>query len=45
MDKNKVCFIICVNDDMFFEECLRYIHWLEVPEGIEIEVLEIRDAS
>lgn len=45
MDKNTVCFIICVNDDMFFEECLRYIHWLEVPEGIEIEVLEIRDAS
>lgn len=44
MNENKVCFIICVNDDLFFEECVQYINWLEVPDGIEIELLEIRDA-
>lgn len=45
MDENKICFIICVNDDLFFQECVNYIHWLEVPEGMEVEVLEIREAK
>lgn len=45
MEENKICFIICVNDDLFFNECKRYIHWLEVPEGIEVELLEIREAQ
>ena len=45
MNEHKICFIICVNNDLFFEECVRYIHWLEVPEGIEVELLEIRDAA
>ena len=45
MDQNKICFIICVNDDLFFQECVNYIHWLEVPEGMEVEVLEIREAK
>lgn len=44
MDENKVCFIICVNDSFFFDECMRYINWLDVPDGIEVEILEIRDA-
>ena len=35
MDENKICFIICVNDDLFFQECVNYIHWLEVPEGTQ----------
>lgn len=45
MDENKICFIICVNDDLFFEECVRYIQRLEVPEGMEAEIMEIREAS
>lgn len=44
MNDKKVCFIICANDEMYFGECLRYIQWLHVPEGIETEILEIRDA-
>ncbi|MBQ7920627.1 MAG: glycosyltransferase family protein [Lachnospiraceae bacterium] len=44
MDDKKVCFIICVNDDVYFSECVKYIQWLYVPEGIEIEILEIRGA-
>lgn len=43
-DKNKICFIICVNNDFFYEECVRYIRWLALPEGMELEILEIRDA-
>lgn len=45
VDENKVAFIICANDDLFVEECIRYIRWLEVPEGMEVEVLEIREAQ
>lgn len=45
VDKNKVCFIMCVNDDLFFQECVKYIRRLEIPEGMEVELLEIREAK
>lgn len=45
VDKNKICFIICANNDMFFEECLRYIRWLQVPDDMSVEILEIREAA
>lgn len=44
IDENKICFIICVNDDLFYNECINYIRWLDVPEGMEVELLEIKDA-
>lgn len=44
MNEKKICFIICVNDAFFFSECVKYIQRLEVPEGMEIELMEIRDA-
>ena len=44
LDEKKICFIICANDDLFLEECLRYLYALETPEGMEMEVVEIRDA-
>ena len=44
-DENKICFIICANNDLFYEECVRYIRWLEVPEGMEVELMEIREAA
>lgn len=44
LDGNKICFIICANDDLFLGECMRYLYSLEVPDGIEMEVMEIRDA-
>lgn len=45
VNENKICFIICVNDDFYFEECVRYIGSLNKPEGIEIQLLEIKDAK
>lgn len=44
LNEKKISFIICTNDNLFFEECVRYIHWLAIPEGIEVEVLEIKEA-
>ena len=43
--KNKISFIICVNDEMYFEECLFYINRLRVPEGFEIDVFAVREAA
>ncbi|MCI9109395.1 MAG: hypothetical protein HFI00_14620 [Lachnospiraceae bacterium] len=44
-EENKICFIICVNNDLFFEECIKYIHSLNVPDGMEVELMEIREAA
>lgn len=44
LDEKKICFIICANDDLFMDECMRYLYALEVPEGMETEMVEIRDA-
>lgn len=37
MNDKKICFIMCVNDRMYEEECIRYIKKLNIPEGYEIE--------
>lgn len=44
MNDKKICFIACVNDDIFFSECLLYISRLYVPEGFEIDVLSIKES-
>jgi acetyltransferase-like isoleucine patch superfamily enzyme/glycosyltransferase involved in cell wall biosynthesis len=45
MKNKKICFISCVNDDVLYEESLRYIYALNVPEEIEVETLAIRGAT
>lgn len=44
MDDKKICFIACVNNESMFEECKLYIGRLYIPEGYEIDVLEVSDA-
>lgn len=41
----KVAFIICYNNTMYMKECMDYISWLDVPEGIETEIIGITDAE
>ena len=43
--RKKIAFIICVNDEVYFSECLFYIGRLHVPEGYEIEVYPLRGAK
>lgn len=45
MNENKVAFISCVNDEVLYEECLSFIKRLQIPEGVEIEIISIRDAK
>lgn len=43
--KEKIAFILAVNEKAMFEEALYYIHHLKVPENMEIEVVPIRGAN
>lgn len=44
-DEHKIAFIVCVNDDMYFEECQYYINTLDVPEGYMVEIIAERNAA
>lgn len=44
-NENKVSFIICSNNEQFLGECVMYLEQLLVPEGIQTELLIIRDAK
>lgn len=41
----KVAFIICYNDDIYMRECMDYISWLRVPNGVETEIIGITEAE
>lgn len=40
-----IAFIVCVNDDAYFEECQYYINRLHIPEGYKTEILAVREAD
>ncbi|MBE5894739.1 MAG: hypothetical protein E7285_03645 [Lachnospiraceae bacterium] len=44
-NKRKFCFIICVNNEQYFDECQMYIQRLKVPDGYTVEILPIRGAK
>ena len=43
--KDTIAFIICVNNELYFEECRYYIEHLEVPAGYDIDVIGIWEAD
>ena len=45
MNNYKIAFIICTNNDVYYEECTRYISELKIPEGYETDVICIREAD
>jgi len=45
MNDKKICIIVCVNNDRYWMECLLYLNRVIVPDGFEIELLEIKDAK
>lgn len=45
MDENKIAFIICVNDEIYFKECCWYLKRLIVPKGFRTEILVMRRAE
>jgi|GEM_PF-1362752 len=45
MNDKKIAFIYCVNNRALYEESVRYVKSLHVPEGYEIEFIAIEGAS
>lgn len=45
MQHNKMCFITCLNDEVLYDESVRYINSLHVPDDFEVEIIAIRDAK
>lgn len=43
-DKQKIAFIICVNDETEYEECRYYIEGLNVPDQYSVDIISIREA-
>ncbi len=41
----KFSFIICTNSELYFDECVRYIEKLHIPEGWDTELIEINGAA
>ena len=45
MDNQKICFIMCVNHELYAKECIHYLEQLELPEGFQREILTIKGAE
>ena len=45
MNDKKICFIMCINDELYEEECIRYIKRLHVPEEYEVQQLSVLGAK
>lgn len=45
MDDHEIAFVICVNNNVLFEECRYYIERLHVPEGFAIDIIAIYEAK
>lgn len=45
MNENKISFIICTNNNIWMDECEKYINRLYVPEGYEVDIQKIEGAS
>lgn len=41
----KIAFIICTNDDFYFNECTWYLNRLIIPQGVEIEIIPVVGAK
>lgn len=45
VDEKKICFIICANNSLYYEECVWYINHLHIPSGYEIDTVCVTEAE
>ena len=45
VDRNKICFILCTNDEQQLDECMMYLSLLHVPDGFSVDVVTVWDAK
>ena len=44
MNEHKISFIICCNNEFYMDECRLYLSELMIPEGMEMDIIEVRNA-
>lgn len=44
MNAHKICFIMCVNNELYKTECISYIERLKLPDEFEREIIPVRGA-
>lgn len=45
VNNNQIAFIICTNNELYYNECIRYIEDLEIPEGYSADIICIQEAE
>lgn len=45
MNINQIAFIICADNEQYYNECVRYINELEVPEHFTTDIICIQEAD
>lgn len=45
MNNHSIAFVTCVNDEEQYQECVRYIDKLNIPDGYEIEKIAVKEAK
>jgi len=45
VEEKKICFIICANNSLYYDECAWYINNLHIPSGYEIDIICITEAG
>lgn len=45
VNDKKIAFIICTNNERWYNECVQYLSRLELPDGFDADVLQIVDAK
>ncbi len=45
MNVNQIAFIICADNEQYYNECVRYINELEVPEHFTTDIICIQEAD
>ena len=45
LNDKKIAFIICTNDERWYNECVLYLSRLELPDDFDADVLQITDAK
>ena len=45
MQTKLITFIICINNELYYEECVYYINRLLIPKGYSIDIIAIREAD
>ncbi|MBE5857627.1 MAG: hypothetical protein E7296_08725 [Lachnospiraceae bacterium] len=43
LKENKVAFIICYNNDLILNECKWYLERINIPEGVEYEIIPVHN--